>query len=322
VSPVPTGAVVIGRNEGERLVRCLRSLEGRVDRIVYVDSGSTDDSVAAAGALGAEVVPLDMTRPFTAARARNVGFERLCEGDNAPPLVQFIDGDCELLPRWIEAAAAFLAVSPDVAAVCGRLRERHPDASIYNRLADYEWDTPVGPALACGGIAMMRSAAFQAAGGFNEDLIAGEEPELCLRLRRTGWKIWKLDCDMALHDAAMTRFGQWWQRARRAGYTYAEAAAMHGRGPDRHGVRSLLSALGWGVGLPGLALVGALAVSPWLLLSLLAVPAQVLRLGRRDPHGLTRGAFLVLAKLPESQGALTWAWRRLRRSGTRLIEYK
>lgn len=45
------GVVVIGRNEGERLKRCLASLLGNVDQIVYVDSGSTDGSVQLAQGL-------------------------------------------------------------------------------------------------------------------------------------------------------------------------------------------------------------------------------------------------------------------------------
>jgi len=51
-------AVVIGRNEGERLVACLASLGGEIRRAVYVDSGSTDGSVAAARAAG---VPMYFT---------------------------------------------------------------------------------------------------------------------------------------------------------------------------------------------------------------------------------------------------------------------
>ena len=65
--------VVIGRNEGERLRQCLMSIDKGVAGIVYVDSGSTDQSIALAESLGAQVVELDASIPFTAARARNVG---------------------------------------------------------------------------------------------------------------------------------------------------------------------------------------------------------------------------------------------------------
>lgn len=45
-------AIVIGRNEGQRLIDCLGSLLGQVRRVIYVDSGSSDGSVEAARARG------------------------------------------------------------------------------------------------------------------------------------------------------------------------------------------------------------------------------------------------------------------------------
>ena len=219
-------AVVIGRNEGARLVACLGSVRGQVRRLVYVDSGSTDASVAAARAAGAHVVALDMTLPFTAARARNAGLTVLAE---APPdYVQLIDGDCVLDPGWIAAALAAFDRHPRAVVVCGRRRERFPEASVYNRLADLEWDTPVGQARACGGDALMRFAPVMTVGGFRDDLIAGEEPELCLRLARAGGEVWRIDAEMTLHDANLLRFGQWWRRMVRAGHAFAEGAALHG----------------------------------------------------------------------------------------------
>ena len=227
----------------------LASLGQDFARIIYVDSGSTDGSVEAARNAGAEVVVLDTDRPFTAARARNAGIAALKTG-RVPDFVQFIDGDCVLNPDWTAKALAFLYQEEKVAAVCGRLRERFPEVSIYNRLCDEEWDTPIGEAKACGGIALMRFKAFQDVNGFNPDLIAGEEPEMCLRMRRLGWKIWRLDAEMALHDAAILRFGQFWKRARRGGYAYAQGAAMYGRAPERHGVAGVRRILIWGAMIP------------------------------------------------------------------------
>jgi len=103
--------------------------------------------------------------------------------------------------------------------VCGCCRERFPDRSIFNMLCDIEWDTPVGEANACGGDAMMRADAFGQANGYRDDLIAGEEPEICVRLRAVGWKIWRLGEEMTLHDAVMTRFSQWWNRTKLSGGT-------------------------------------------------------------------------------------------------------
>jgi len=313
-------AIVIGRNEGARLIACLDSLAGRASRVIYVDSGSTDGSRDAAAARGAEVVALDMRQPFTAARARNAGLARLTGAGPPPAYVQFLDGDCSLQPGWLDTARAFLDDNPAVAVACGRRRERHPAASVYNRLIDAEWDTPVGRARSCGGDALMRVAALQAVGGFDPDLIAGEEPELCVRLRAKGWEIWRLDAEMTLHDAAMTRFGQWWQRTRRGGYAFAEGAALHGAPPERHCVPNLRRLILWGMVLPLVTVLGVV-VTPWALVLLLVWPAQVLRLRLR---GLPwyRAVFLTLSKLPEAQGALIYARHRLARTRARLIEYK
>lgn len=321
-APKPSlAAVVIGRNEGARLLACLESLRGAVGRIIYVDSGSTDGSVAAAEALGAEVVALDLSKPFTAARARNAGLARLAAltETERPDFVQLVDGDCRLDPDWLAKASAYLQARPDLAVVCGRRREIHPEASIYNRLADAEWNTPVGDAKACGGDALMRLAALEEVGGYRDDLIAGEEPELCLRLRRKGWGVWRLDAEMTRHDAAMTRFSQWWKRTRRAGHAFAEGAALHGAGPERHWLLETRRAVLWGAVLPVTLLVASLA-QPWWLLGFLIYPAQVLRIQKR--LGFEQAFFTVLGKFAESQGVLGYWLDRLRGRRAGLIEYK
>jgi GT2 family glycosyltransferase len=314
---VSLAAVVIGRNEGDRLIRCLASLKGRAAPVIYVDSGSTDGSVDAARAAGADVVALDMSLPFTAARARNAGLARLKSVSDTAEFVQVIDGDCELQPGWVETARTFLEDHPEAAMVTGRLRERFPEATLWNRLADAEWDTPVGETEAVGGIAVLRREAVEAVGGYRAALIAGEEPELCLRLRRAGWTIWRLEAEMALHDIAMTRMSQWWRRMRRHGHAVAEGRALHGAGPERYCVVQVRRALLWGLAVPGAALLGAL-VSPLALLILLVWPAQVLRLRARGENW-TQAFFLVLGKLPEAQGVLGY---HLRRRHARIIEYK
>ena len=323
------GAVVIGRNEGARLLRCLDSLRSQhVACLIYVDSGSTDDSVAQAQARGAEVVALDMSQPFTAARARNAGLARLRQIAPQLPLVQFIDGDCELQPGWLAQARDFLAAHPKAVVVCGRRRERQPLASVYNQLCDLEWDTPIGQALACGGDALMRVPALVQAGGYDPHLIAGEEPELCVRLRAAGGQIWRIDAEMTLHDAAMTRLGQWWQRNRRSGHAFAQGAWMHGAPPERHFVAETRRAVLWGALLPLLLLLAS-GLHPLAGLLWGIYPVQVLRVAaslRRTrpghPMPWRHAAFLIFGRLPEALGVLTFAWRRLRRGPVRLIEYK
>ncbi|MBI4937966.1 MAG: glycosyltransferase family 2 protein [Nitrosomonadales bacterium] len=323
---VPAGLVAIGRNEGERLRKCLTSVAGLAGSVVYVDSGSTDGSVDMARALGVEVVELDMTISFTAARARNEGFRRLRAIAPGLRYVQFVDGDCEVVPGWLEKAARFLDEHTGVAVVCGRCRERFPDRSVYNMLCDIEWNTPVGEAKACGGNAMMRADALEQAGGYRDGLIAGEEPELCVRLRAAGWKIWRLGEEMVLHDAAITRFGQWWKRARRSGYAYAEGAYLHGAPPERHRIRESRRIWAWGLGVPALALVLFFWLGAPGLALLLIYPAQVARLALRGTlsarENWWRALFLVLGKFPEAAGQLNFLYNRLAGKTARLIEYK
>ncbi|MGB8812883.1 MAG: glycosyltransferase [Paracoccaceae bacterium] len=316
--PPQTDAIVIGRNEGARLQSCLSSLLGQVRSVIYVDSGSTDGSADLARGLGAQVVELDMATPFSAARARNAGLAVLAA--KPPDYVQFVDGDCTVDATWIAAALAFMASHPEAVVVCGRRREQFPQASVYNRLCDREWNTPTGQARACGGDALMRFAAVRAVGGYREGLIAGEEPELCLRLGRAGGQIWRIDAEMTRHDAAMTRFGQWWRRSRRAGFAFAEGSALHGAGPERHWVTETRRALVWGAALPLTALGLAVLWHPAAVLILLAWPLQAVRLARR--MGWEAALFTVLGKLPEAQGILSYWWKRLTRQGARIIEYK
>ena len=302
------GVVAIGRNEGERLGKCLHSVMGRAAVVVYVDSGSTDGSVAMAERAGSEVVNLDVRTPFTAARARNAGFKRIRELEPSLSYIQFVDGDCELVTGWMEEAAAFLDAKRDVAVVCGRCRERNPAQSVYNMLCDNEWDTPIGEAKGCGGNALMRADAFEQVGGFRADVIAAEDTELCVRLRAAGWRIWRLDAEMNLHDAAMTRFGQWWRRAVRAGYAFAQGAHLHGAPPERHFVWESRRARLWGIWLPLACISAGLAFGPWGWATWLIYPLQAMRLTLRNAGPLRQRAvvavFQVLARFPEGFGQM------------------
>jgi len=317
------GVVVIGRNEGQRLRRCLESVVNRAKIVVYVDSGSTDGSVARAEDLGAVTVRLDLKLPFTAARARNEGFHRMCELAPELDYVQFVDGDCEVAEGWLDSAVAALDSNPPVVAVCGRRRERFPEQSVYNLLCDIEWDTAVGEVKTCGGDVMMRTRALSAAGGYRSDLIAGEEPELCVRLRAAGWSIRRLGEEMTLHDAAMTQFSQWWKRMLRGGYAMAEGVHLHGSPPERHRVRDSISAWFWGFCLPILGLSSAVVFGAPGLLPIALYPLQVLRLGLRGGRGSWwRALFLVIGKFPEMLGQLKFLQDHYFDRRPQLIEYK
>ncbi len=323
------GIVAIGRNEGARLRRCLASVLGQVEHVVYVDSGSSDGSQAAARAMGAEVAELALSTPFTAARARNAGLEKLLEKAPETAFVQFVDGDCELAPQWLRTGLEEIEARRDVAAVSGRLMERFPEASVYNRLCDVEWNTPVGETRSCGGNALMRVEAVRACNGFHEGLIAGEEPELCFRMRARGWKILRINAPMGWHDAAMTRFGQWWRRNVRTGHAFAEGALLHGRSPERYCVRETASIMLWGAVLPMIVITAALPTHGLSLLLLLAYAVQWIRIhGHMRRRRFTNresaayAFFCVLGKLPQALGVLRCRLARMLRTRPQLIEYK
>lgn len=324
------GVIVIGRNEGDRLKACLRSLPPGSD-VVYVDSGSTDDSVDFARAQGFRVVELSTERGFTAARARNAGLDALA----GQPLdfVQMVDGDCEVDEHWIATARAALEAEPDLAVVFGRRRERFPEKSIYNRLCDEEWDVPVGEARSCGGDALFRLAPLVAAGGYNGNIIAGEEPDLCYRLRLQGWRIRRIPAEMTRHDAAMTHYGQWWRRALRSGHAFAENHFRHPE--DARWAQQVKSFLIWGGVIPAIILLLALAglVLPplswlaWLLV--LLYPLQIARLALRKLRGGARPGFAIASAffLTIGKFAQFAGWRRYHRNrraarASTIIEYK
>jgi GT2 family glycosyltransferase len=328
-SPLPdsrVGIVVIGRNEGKRLQACLKSLASFSSQLVYVDSGSTDLSTVFARSIGVRVVDLDMSTPFTAARARNAGFDLLQKINPLLEFVQFVDGDCEVDPGWIQAATKVLQQRPGVVAVTGRRREQHPEATLYNRLADLEWDTPIGPRKWCGGDVLMRAEAFADVGGYDPQLIACEEPELCFRLRALGWIILRIDAEMTLHDANITRFGQWWKRSTRTGYAYLQAAALHRGEPGPFLHREIRSAIIWGVGFPLISI--APLVEPWLF-PVLAIFTllQALRI-MRHPRGSSsavslRFAFIsIFVNIPIAAGMGRYLGFRLLGNQSKIIEYK
>ena len=325
------GIVVIGRNEGERLRNCLESVCKTACPTVYVDSGSADDSVAIARSFNAEVVELATDRPFSAARARNEGYARLLEHSPEVRFVQFIDGDCTLLDGWVEAASTALREDPKRAAVTGHLSERNADASPYNRLCALEWKSPVGDLHnfgGLGGIAMIRSDVLRQLGGYNPEVIAGEDSELGVRMGLAGYKVTKLDHPMATHDANITSFWQWWRRAVRGGHAIGQRAHLNGHSVLRDCMRERSSTLFWGLGLPSLIVVTAV---PSQGLSLFAVGAYLLlgcrvwrnRRQQNDSPGdaLLYTKFLLLAKFANAVGLLRFFANRIARR-YEIIEYK
>jgi cellulose synthase/poly-beta-1,6-N-acetylglucosamine synthase-like glycosyltransferase len=332
ISPL-LSVVVIGRNEGERLTRCLQSIQamhnpdGPVE-MIYVDSASRDDSVMRARALGARVIEVSPQRP-SAALGRNAGW-REARGE----FVLFLDGDTVLHAGFVAASLADF-LDPKVAVVWGHRREIHPEQSLFNRVLDLDWIYPPGPSDFCGGDAIMRLSALQEVGGFDASLIAGEEPELCQRMRAKGYTILHVDRPMTGHDLAMTRWPAYWRRAFRAGYAYAEVSHRLRNGPFplwvREARRNLIHALVL-LGLTLAVVIAGFALgSLWPVLLLpLALGALALRTAvkvswkARDDKLtlLLYGLHSHFQQIPIFFGQLAWMRDRRRSQQRLLIEYK
>lgn len=325
------GIVAIGRNEGTRFQQCLESFKSlKLDfTFVYVDSGSTDNSVQHAKDAGYAVVELDTSIPFTAARARNAGVNYLKESMPALTYIQFVDGDCQMDSDWLAKAVDELNNEPSLAVVCGRRTEIKPEASLYNLLIDKEWDTPIGYAKACGGDAMYRASAYLDVNGFNDSVIAGEEPELCYRLRQAGWKIKRMDAAMTYHDAALYSFGAWWKRAERYGHAAFEGAWRYGNSAERFYVPQVRGIVLWGGTLPLFVILVAVIKLPLVLVPITLAVLQWFRLTqyftKKDNNPVLarkRAALTLVCKLAEFKGGCRFIKNKLLGKKSQIIEYK
>lgn len=322
------GVVIIGRNEGERLKRCLESVQCQAEYIVYVDSASSDGSAAYARSIGVDVVELDMSIPFSAGRARNEGFSTILIKFPDLQYIQFIDGDCELSDGWLSHAFEFMEENRNWAIAVGRVKEKNPEKSIYNYLCDIEWDTDIGEIKACGGIFFARAEAFRQIGGFNTSVIAGEEPELCYRFIKKKWSIYRLDHPMTLHDAAITKFSQWWKRAIRSGHAYAQGYALHRKEKDGYCFSQSLRIWTWALFIPLLIISAAifahLAFVAFFAIYLIQCGRIAAHINKRlkYPKGAIHYAFFItLAKWAQLIGQIIFIARVIRKKNIEVFEY-
>jgi glycosyltransferase involved in cell wall biosynthesis len=326
--------VVIGRNEGQRLARCLesvRSMPGFVENnteLIYVDSASKDGSPELAVRYGARVIILDAPRT-TAALGRNAGW-RAARGE----YILFLDGDTILHPGFVQAALEPMLHDASIVAVWGHRREIHPEASLYNRILDLDWVYAPGIAEFCGGDVLMRRHALEEAGGYDSELIAGEEPELCHRMRARGYRILHIDHPMTGHDLQITRWGQYWKHAARAGHAFAEISRRFRNSEDKfwdaERKRNLVRGGFW---MGSLAVAVALSIWRLSILPFAIWLAMLLALSLRSawrsrwksqniPTLLLYGIHSHLQQVPICVGQLGYALDQKRGNQRALIEYK
>lgn len=324
------GIVVIGRNEGERLRGCFQSLDISFEQVIYVDSGSTDNSLELAQSFGVEIVNLDPAIPFSAGRARNEGFAKLLEKKPKVKYVQFIDGDCQLVGNWLSVAFKFLSSYAEYAIVVGRCKEINPEISVYNRFCDIEWHRPTGEVKECGGIFCVKTDAFELSGGFNPEIVAGEEPELCYRLRRRGWKVNRLDCEMVMHDAAIYSFSQWWKRTVRSGHAYAQVFWLHGWQRPYYNLKNCFRIWFWALLVPVSVCIAVYVLGLKCLCLFLLYPLSAYRIAHSKvkeikctaKNGGMYAFFIIVGRWAQLLGQLKFIVRKTLIKQVKIVEYK
>ena len=310
------------------MFRVDRSIQDVVIReMIYVDSASTDGSAELASRYGALSITLHSMRP-TAALGRNTGWLRA-----SSDLILFLDGDTVLHPSFPRIACHAFSDDKSIAAVWGHRRELYPEQSLFNRVLDLDWIYPAGLTEFCGGDVLMRRAALLETGGYDEALIAGEEPELCRRIRAHGFKILHVDHPMTHHDLAITSWRQYWKRALRAGHAYAEISERFRNSDDsfwssernanvRRGSFWIIS---FAASVVASVRLGIAPVAFWLVLVLTLSLRSSLRARWKSEDLFTLflyGIHSHLQQIPIFVGQLRYAIAKYRNSNTRLIEYK
>ncbi|HEY0795131.1 MAG TPA: glycosyltransferase family 2 protein [Acidisarcina sp.] len=329
--PVPIAVVVIGRNEGERLRACLTSVltmnyPRELLDVIYVDSSSSDGSVAMAESMGVRTVVLD--GPTTAARGRNGGWTQ-----TSAPMVLFLDGDTILAPDFVSRSLAHF-VDPTIAGVCGNRREMRAGDSIYNRVVDLDWNMKPGFVRYFGGDALVRRAALVEVNGYNPALIAGEEPDMCRRMRGLGYRILHVDEAMTLHDIAIYKFSQYWKRAVRTGYAYAQISSIYAKTPDPlwlgESRANLVRATCWMLA-PVLSILLSAGFRSWIPLFIFVLLTALLwgRTGLRTAGRTASVSALIIysihshfQQIPVFIGQVKYWMGWARGQGSALIEYK
>lgn len=325
------GAVVIGRNEARRLPDALKSVRAADIPLLYVDSASSDESVAIGRVLADHVLELDPKIPLCAARARNEGLAALVHRHPSIEHVLFLDGDCTLLPGFLDDALEIMDARSELAVVVGRLEEKPTQNNIFSRLAALEWSRATGDIKdfgALGGIMVARISDFHNVGGFNPRMIAGEDSEYGVRLELAGRKVTKIDTPMAQHELGITNIRQWWKRSVRAGYALAERYVLHGRSPVQDCRREFFSTLFWGIAVPCVTLVLAWPTVGISLLVLLGYPyltwrmyRHFRRIGASSQDAWLGARFGFYSKFANALGLMHYFRRRFT-GKIKTIEYK
>ncbi len=218
--------VIIGLNSEKYLGECIKSClevtkEYNVAKIIYVDGGSDDNSINIADELGVTTIIYEGSYPSPGIQ-RNIGFKA-----SKNKYIMFLDSDTIVNKEFVVKALDILKNGIGVGGVFGRRIEKYPTKNFYHVIANIEWNKQIGTAKDFGGDVVLKREAVQLTGGYNEELIGGEDPELARRIIKLGYEIIGLDTTMTIHDINMNSIKSYLKRAYRSGYGFGAVHYFH-----------------------------------------------------------------------------------------------
>ncbi len=126
-------AIILTKNEEVNIEKCIRSIQPVVKRIVVVDSGSTDETVPRAKALGAEVMVHELT-PFLYAKQFLYGLE-----------------NADITTKWVFRFDADEELTKESAAEIEKLCNKNEDTDVNGIVVRFEVNF-MGRAIRHGGV--------------------------------------------------------------------------------------------------------------------------------------------------------------------------
>ena len=240
------GFIVSGDGDLESTAR---AVSGKLPGAKIVCVTTTEAETAHEDDDAYEVVNL-RDRHATLGRVRNAGYRRLKKILPGMSFVHFVEPELAFYDEWFDNAVRFFDRRPEVAAVEGRVTVSSDRATRLSDLWELSRDDDAGERVAIGDTFLVRTDAFEAAGGFRGDVPGVETADLCIRLRKRGAHVWRVDADMGDRAPQVRTVGQWFASSTRNGANYALGAGLHGAAPERFRVTEQARALIWGALFP------------------------------------------------------------------------
>jgi glycosyltransferase involved in cell wall biosynthesis len=180
--------IVIGKNEGWRLTKCLQSIYDTIEynglkksEIIYVDSKSSDDSIKRAKAF-TTVNIFEITGECNAAIARNIG-----ANEAAGDILFFTDGDMEINKDFLSKVIINSNLKYDY--VTGHLDDYlydYNDRFLGKNHRTYGKHLPkkLKWSRVCGGVFLIKKHLWDQMGGMRTKYKMNEDFDLSIRLKK------------------------------------------------------------------------------------------------------------------------------------------